>query len=132
MKTVKTLADLHRAALNSGAKLSVGGTRFNMSGERVHVPPKSEHVEPAAAPVPAPAEAPAAPPAPVIDMAPVAQAMLLSNEMIVQALAHLASLMPAPQAPSAAAPALQRPVAFDIERDEVTGSPTRIVPIYKD
>lgn len=67
MKKVKSLADLRRHALSTGAELEIDGTRFNTSATRLPagaaLPPKP----PASDPPPPP---PPPPPAPVQDLLP--------------------------------------------------------------
>ena len=110
MKTVKSVADLKQLALARGARVELGNTRFNTTGERVTGFPKREM--PAAAepaPKPEPRE-PAAPPPPAevrVDLAPVAEAQLKMGEMLARALAS----QPTPQAPV-------REWLFTVERDD--------------
>lgn len=109
MKKIKSQADLKRLALSSGARVEIGGKKFNTSMERVQQLAREEdepQAEPevVAAPVveepkPEPVEvkpadpAPAPPAQPVeenieirLDMEPVAQAIQSGNERVVEAI----------------------------------------------
>lgn len=99
MKTVKSIVDLKRMALERGATVSVGGDRFNTSGV------KAALVERKAEPAPAPAPAPT--PQATIDMAPVA----LAQEKMGAMLAHAIASLPQPQS-------AVREWLFTVERDE--------------
>lgn len=107
MKTVKSIADLKQLALARGAKVELGATRFNTTGERVKAFPKPS---PAPAPVEAPTPAPMPAPMPAqevrVDTAPIADAQLKMGEMLARALAS----QPTPQAPV-------REWLFTVERD---------------
>ena len=107
MKTVKSVAELKQLALARGAKVELGNTRYNTTGERVTAFPKRE-MPAAAEPAPMPEAPPPAMPAPEmrVDMAPVAEAQMKMGEMLARALAS----QPTPQAPV-------REWLFTVERD---------------
>lgn len=101
MKTVKSIVDLKRMALERGATVSVGGDRFNTAGVKAALVERK----------PMPDPEPAAPAAPVaqatIDMAPVA----LAQEKMGAMLAHAIASLPQPQS-------AVREWLFTVERDE--------------
>lgn len=120
MKTVKSVADLKQLALARGAKVELGNTRYNTTGERVTSFPKPT---PAPAPVEAKVEpAPAPVPAPEVrvDMAPVAA----MQERVGQMLADAISSMPKSAPPV-------REWLFTVERDD-SGLLTAIKATAKD
>ena len=95
MKSVKSLSELKRMAVQKGATVELGTARFNAGGEKIarleRAPSKSEP--------PAPAPAPARENAEVnVDMSPVAaaieRAQALQAQMLQSVLQQLAHLQP--------------------------------------
>lgn len=119
MKTVKSIADLKQLALARGAKVELGATRFNTTGERVKAFPKPS---PAPAPVEAPAPVPVPMPAPEVrvDLEPVAAMQERVGQMLANAIASM---------PKSAPPV--REWLFTVERDE-SGLLTAIKATAKD
>ena len=67
MKTVKSLADLHRLAMERGSTVVVSGRTINAAAEKLRVrPPRPVVVEPVQA-APEPAPPPPPPPPPVVE-----------------------------------------------------------------
>jgi hypothetical protein len=111
MKTVKDLTELKQLALEKGAAVAIGSTRYNTDGGRVKVFPK-KNPPPASSPTtePTPTPAPAPAPAPTeikVDLTPVASA----QERLGQLMAQMMSQMPRPASPV-------REWSFTIERDK--------------
>lgn len=106
MKSVKSLGDLTRMALEQGASVELpGGRTINSEQAKERVPPKQVAPKAPAPPAPAPAPAPVAQPAQDSSLAK-------SNEQLASALSHALTM-------------LQQPVAtpsptkweFKVERD---------------
>lgn len=100
MKSVKSLSDLKRVALTSGASVAVGGKHFNADGEETRVvamPKQAPRVKEEPAPEPTPAPAPPPAPAPVVnvDLTPIAQSQMVLAHTLANALQNL----PQPAAP---------------------------------
>lgn len=121
MKTVKSIADLKQLALERGAKVELGNTRFNTTNERVKSFPKPS-------PAPAPVEARVEPPAPApmpapevrVDLEPVAAMQERVGQMLADAIASM---------PKSAPPV--REWLFTVERDQ-SGLLTAIKATAKD
>jgi hypothetical protein len=83
MKTVKSVADLKRLALETGASVAVGGSKFNAEGEKITPSPKQPKTPEAPAPKPEPKVEPPAP-AMQVDLTPVASAIERSQALVAQ------------------------------------------------
>ena len=97
MKTVKSISELKRMAVQKGATIELGSDRFNAGGVKAAVGAVERRPAPVAAPMPPPA----------IDAAPLAQAHEKLGAMFAAAIASL----PQPAAPV-------REWLFTVERDK--------------